>query len=140
MYRENGFSFMKRKELCFFTSVKQGVNSDSFKLLLLTVKWLCLGFFLILTITLLQQQEQVMDSVMLPPSGITSQVLNSLHILISGKRDRQHRANQPKDTLCWTKIKTAQMGKHYQHKRLQQVLINHATETKYWLEKGEGTE
>lgn len=140
MYRENGFSFMKRKELCFFSYVKQQVNSDSFKLLLLTVKWLCLGFFLILTITLLQQQEQVMDSVMLPPSGITSQVLNSLHILISGKRDRQHRANQPKDTLCWTKIKTAQMGKHYQHKRLQQVLINHATETKYWLEKGEGTE
>lgn len=140
MYRENGFSFMKRKELCFFSYVKQEVNSDSFKLLLLTVKSLCLGFFLILTITLLQQQEQVMDSVMLPPSGITSQVLNSLHILISGKRDRQHRANQPKDTLCWTKIKTAQMGKHYQHKRLQQVLINHATETKYWLEKGEGTE
>lgn len=140
MYRENGFSFMKRKELCFFSYVKQEVNSDSFKLLLLTVKWLCLGFFLILTITLLEQQEQVMDSVMLPPSGITSQVLNSLHILISGKRDRQHRANQPKDTLCWTKIKTAQMGKHYQHKRLQQVLINHATETKYWLEKGEGTE
>lgn len=140
MYRENGFSFMKRKELCFFSYVKQEVNSDSFKLLLLTVKSLCLGFFLILTITLLEQQEQVMDSVMLPPSGITSQVLNSLHILISGKRDRQHRANQPKDTLCWTKIKTAQMGKHYQYKRLQQVLINHATETKYWLEKGEGTE
>lgn len=88
----------------------------------------------------MQQQEQVMDSVMLPPSGITSQVLNSLHILISGKRDRQHRANQPKTTLYWTKIKTAQMGKHYQHKRLQQVLINHTTETKYWLEKGEGTE
>lgn len=140
MYRENGFSFMKRKELCFFSYVKQEVNSDSFKLLLLTVKSLCFGFFLILTITLLQQQEQVMDSLILPPSGITSQVLNSLHILISGKGDRQHRANQPKDTLCWTKIKTAQMGKHYQHKRLQQVLINHATETKYWLEKGEGTE
>lgn len=131
---------MKRKELCFFSYVKQEVNSDSFKLLLLTVKSLCFGFFLILTITLLQQQEQVMDSLILPPSGITSQVLNSLHILISGKGDRQHRANQPKDTLCWTKIKTAQMGKHYQHKRLQQVLINHATETKYWLEKGEGTE
>lgn len=140
MYRENGFSFMKRKELCFFSYVKQEVNSDSFKLLLLTVKSLCFGFFPILTITLLQQQEQVMDSLILPPSGITSQVLNSLHILISGKGDRQHRANQPKDTLCWTKIKTAQMGKHYQHKRLQQVLINHATETKYWLEKGEGTE
>lgn len=140
MYRENGFSFMKRKELCFFSYVKQEVNSDSFKLLLLTVKSLCFGFFLILTITLLQQQEQVMDSLILPPSGITSQVLNSLHILISGKGDRQHRANQPKDTLCWTKIKKAQMGKHYQHKRLQQVLINHATETKYWLEKGEGTE
>lgn len=140
MYRENGFSFMKRKELCFFSYVKQEMNSDSFKLLLLTVKSLCFGFFPILTITLLQQQEQVMDSLILPPSGITSQVLNSLHILISGKGDRQHRANQPKDTLCWTKIKTAQMGKHYQHKRLQQVLINHATETKYWLEKGEGTE
>lgn len=98
-----------------------------------------MSFFLILDIILLQQQ-QVMDSLMLPPSGITSQVLNSLHILISGKGDRQHRANQPKDTLCWSKIKTAQMGKHYQHKRLQQVLINHATETKYWLEKREGTE
>lgn len=77
---------------------------------------------------------------MLPPSGITSQVLNSLCILISENRDRQHRANWPKDTLSWAKIKTAQMGKHYQHKRLQQVLINHATETKYCLEKGEGTE
>lgn len=59
-----------------------------------------------------------MDSLMLPPSGITSQVLNSLCILISGNRDRQHRANWPKDTLYWAKIKTAQMGKHYQHKRL----------------------
>lgn len=57
---------MKRKELCFFSYVKQEVNSDSFKLLLLTVKSLCFGFFPILTITLLQQQEQVMDSLILP--------------------------------------------------------------------------
>lgn len=58
MFRENGFSFMQRKELCFFSYVKQEVNSDSFKLVLLTVKSLCLGFFLILTFTLLQQQQQ----------------------------------------------------------------------------------
>lgn len=111
-----GLASCKERSFVFFSYVKQEVNSDSFKLLPLTVKSLCLGFFLILTITLLQQQQQVMESLMLPPSGITSQVSNSLHILISGKRDRQHRENQPKDTLCWTKIKTAQMGKHYQHK------------------------
>lgn len=44
MYRENGFNFMSRK-LCFFRYVKQEVNPDSFKLLLLTVKSLGLGFF-----------------------------------------------------------------------------------------------
>lgn len=61
MYRENEFSFMERKDLCFlgfFCYVTQEMNSGSFKLLLLTVKSLCLGFFLILTITLLQQQQQ----------------------------------------------------------------------------------